>query len=377
MRCFDEQNRGEARWHGQARNGAHIACRPAMSRRLFLLLLSPLVAVGCSAGNPTTASDGPTGAASSAIIGGTSDTTTSAVVTLIARSTAPDGSDSLCTGTVIAPHVVLTAAHCVDAVHLRTALAGDYTQYVLFGDYKSGAKLPTADSIVVKEVHARPDYTFAKIYSEGRDVGLIVTKDVLPRTPLKIVRGLDKSIVGTTVRMLGSGVTDPKNFDSLGKRRSVTAKVEGLDDAWFWTSSDKPTTCHGDSGGPTLRGEAGNEVVIGVHSYGEVDDCSGAAYEARIEGDVVTSFIASVVAASDPGFDCYERADAGVPAAGAAAAAPATSEPPAAPPATTSTSTSGCSLQLSAGRGHSGWLVALVVGILLYRRRREQRGQLA
>jgi Trypsin len=350
-----------------------------MLRRLPISLLFFLAAFavlgGCSAGSPTTSSADPTGAVSSAILGGTLDTTTSAVVTLIARSTAPDGNDSLCTGTVIAPHVVLTAAHCVDAVHLRTALAGDYTQYVLFGDYKYGATLPTADSIVVKEVHARPDYTFATIYSEGRDVGLIVTKDVLPRTPLKIVRGLDKSIVGTTVRMLGSGVTDPKNFDSLGKRHSVTAKVEGLDDAWFWTSSDKPTTCHGDSGGPTLRGEAGNEVVIGVHSYGEVDDCSGAAYEARIEGDVVTSFIASVVAASDPGFDCFERADAGVPVADDAAAAPATSEPPAAPPATTSTS--GCSLQLSAGRGHSGWLVALVVGVLLYRRRREQRGRLA
>src|SRR5579864_2132107 len=53
------------------------------------------------------------GGANQRIIGGTNDTADPSVVLMIAQVSGQQGA-SLCTGEVVSPHVILTAAHCVD-----------------------------------------------------------------------------------------------------------------------------------------------------------------------------------------------------------------------------------------------------------------------
>src|ERR1700761_8838282 len=76
-------------------------------RRSALVLM---LAVGGCVGAPTTTTVG-TGVTGQAIIGGAADTGDPAVVLIYLNQ--PGVSDGeLCTGEVISPHVVLTAAHC-------------------------------------------------------------------------------------------------------------------------------------------------------------------------------------------------------------------------------------------------------------------------
>src|SRR5215470_4678966 len=73
-----------------------------------LLMISSAYVAGC--GDPRSASEAQTEAA---IIGGTTDTGDPSVVALFAHQPGAQNG-ALCTASVIAPTVLLTAAHCVD-----------------------------------------------------------------------------------------------------------------------------------------------------------------------------------------------------------------------------------------------------------------------
>ena len=68
-------------------------------------LLAITVALGCG---------DRIGSASAPILSGTFDTTDTSVVALLITSAEGPQDDALCSGTVVSPHVVLTAAHCLD-----------------------------------------------------------------------------------------------------------------------------------------------------------------------------------------------------------------------------------------------------------------------
>src|SRR6185437_2321642 len=130
-----------------------------------------LALAGC-----TGAAAGP-GVAGEEIIGGTTDTADSAVVLLYMTIPGQTGG-SLCTGELISPHVILTAAHCTGGENPSVTNA---TWRVYLGDDFS--KATAADLLAVKEAHYNPAFNYNNLPA-GNDVGVAILQNALTLAPL-------------------------------------------------------------------------------------------------------------------------------------------------------------------------------------------------
>ena len=221
----------------------------------------------------------------------------------VAISTVPFvASNSACTGTLIAPDRVLTAAHCVTQFDTRGAFV------VVGADAHDFASVPDSAKFPVKGVSSLPGFKLAFPFAHKRpqnatavdDLALMVLADPVPGiTPVRIAGPGDAALEqpGRAVRMLGYGVlaaTRSTPFPlapalqggdlTLLSRASclrayphaVTSELCAQDLA----SGPLTQPCPGDSGGPLLADTPTGPVQIGVTSWGaEVKDkACGAAH---------------------------------------------------------------------------------------------------
>jgi V8-like Glu-specific endopeptidase len=88
-----------------------------------------------------------------------------------------------CIGVVVSPHVVLTAAHCVDPTELDTGS----TLSIFTGDtFVYGNAVPEAQSFAIKETHLVDGFSLATASTEGRDLGVAITDAPIPVTPVDL-----------------------------------------------------------------------------------------------------------------------------------------------------------------------------------------------
>jgi secreted trypsin-like serine protease len=177
----------------------------------------------------------------------------------------------LCTGTALAPDLVLTAAHCVTRPTVYEVKA-----------YQTGAAIK-ATSVV-----RHPGFNFAN-YAASRataDVALIKLASPLPDIVVPATLAAARRVaVGETITIAGFGVTAARTDLGLGVPRAASLVVTGKpgslqirlhDDA---TRNRRPGlgACVGDSGGPAFDGEG--PLLIGVISWttaaGDEDGCGG------------------------------------------------------------------------------------------------------
>ena len=230
-----------------------------------------------------------------AIVGGTATTGDPAVVALIAQ--VPGAAlATLCTATIVSPHVVLTAAHCVspDAVgataKFRVGLAPN---------------LDTArakDFVDVTEVHYHPDFSLSKV-TGGNDIAVAIVGSPLAPKPIAMNQSaLSSSLVGQPARMVGYGKTAGSDTSgaSAGLRREADTVMGAYDDKLVRFGVAGTTTCEGDSGGPGLMTIAGQEVIVGVVSFGD-QDCAMLDADTRVDR-YVDDWIRPYVDDADPGF---------------------------------------------------------------------------
>jgi MYXO-CTERM domain-containing protein len=238
-----------------------------LMRRSLLPLLFPIAA--CVPGADTSTS-------SKGIVGGVTDTGDPAVVIV-------DLGNGLCSGTVISPHVVLTAGHCIEAAS-NTSIRFENT----FGD-GTGPTIPASETL------QHP------LYNQGDDIGLIAMSAAAPTAAIPYNTADLSSHLGEAVRIVGFGVTSENGNDS-GIKRQGTASLYMLlteNGGEVETTNQPQGTCYGDSGGPNFMTINGTEQIAGITTTGT--DICGSGYDIGTDVSKYTDWINTFVQAHDSG----------------------------------------------------------------------------
>jgi V8-like Glu-specific endopeptidase len=179
---------------------------------------------------------------------------------LLAQQAFSDGTWAQCTGTLIAPRVFLTAAHCDEGVS-RVAVTFD-TSYVF----------PTGTTYW-GTWHADPN--FRKAQGDPHDLAVVVLdEDVTGKTPARLptagsLSGLSGDQQFTSVGYGAQSVTNGpggKTFHYADIRYVAVGTLNSINRAWLRISQNPTTgnggTCYGDSGGPNFLGAGASETNI-------------------------------------------------------------------------------------------------------------------
>jgi hypothetical protein len=191
----------------------------------------------------------------------------------------------ICSGTLIAPSVVLTAAHCID-------MGGDNT--VHFGnDVNSGGR-----KIQVVTTRTHPGWTTAL---GQNDIGVILLQFAQdPELPVRLNTSPASGHVGDPYRVVGFGVHDRESMMADGRKRQGTSTITGLGSGdTLLTGDDNIAVCFGDSGGPGFLSIDGVEYVAGVHSFTSGSECFPPMGDTRVDVHVA-EFLQPYIDENDP-----------------------------------------------------------------------------
>jgi V8-like Glu-specific endopeptidase len=262
---------------GCSRRSRHAASE-RIGGRIVLLIVSALAVSAIAAPG------------AGAIVGGTDQVddavTSSAAFIAISTTNGPE----TCSGTLISPNVVMTAAHCVYETTREGALVGiaqPSSISVHIGSREpSDVNLGTTAGVIA--VLPQPYYRWEGAH-HFHDIALLALDRSMPETPATLAE--QRPDAGKALLIAGYGRTsiagDPPPALRVGMIRAASPASchlasESFDPSWLFcgTAVTDPTApggtaCYGDSGGPAYASEntGVNVVVEGVISYGSRADC--------------------------------------------------------------------------------------------------------
>lgn len=230
------------------------------------LLGAVLVAglAGCGVEESAPPQQPPVAGQQSAIIRGTDNKGDDAIVAIVALIEGKEG-QGLCTGTLIAPTVILTAAHCVDP-----AVLGGPAKFAVVSDWNlADGDVPEPNIHRVTSVHWDPQFDINNVLG-GHDIAVMILETPMSATPIAWNdEPLPATLAKSQVRIVGYGLSDGFNQTGAGVKRTAMTMLNSFDDLIIQTGGlMSPRICMGDSGGPVLATINGVEKVIGVNSFG-------------------------------------------------------------------------------------------------------------
>jgi len=227
-----------------------------------------------------------------AIVGGAATTQYPAVPLLYSEGADPTVGAQVCSGTVISPRVILTAAHCVEFPD------GPPLQYVAyFGANVTAAADPQRIGLVeIAKYVFDPQWDIDNLEA-GHDIGLVLLKTPAPVRPMPFNRKSIDGLTGAQVHLVGWGKTTG-DAEDVGVKREVNSTLLGTNPLLMQYGSATANTCQGDSGGPNFMTIDGVEVVAGITSYGN-QGCDQYGVGTRVDA-FVESFIEPFIRENDP-----------------------------------------------------------------------------
>lgn len=219
-----------------------------------------------------TACTTPVTSSENAIIGGSSSNGAGATV-MLAGYPPSRSVIHTCTAVLVAPMVLLTSAHCIDAPNHPNYLYGVYpdadaSAYPLLVDLEPHL-------VPVTSVHPHPQYSTQLPFFA--DIGVVILATALPAAPLPMQRTpLDASVAGKQALIIGYGQTTYQQFNQ--KRFEAMTTVVGIENDTVIVGDAQKHGCLGDSGGPAIV----DGTLIGIDSYGPTG-CTGPAHYRRVD----------------------------------------------------------------------------------------------
>ncbi len=191
-----------------------------------------------------------------------------------------------CTGTFIAPDVVLTAAHCIDP----EVTGGITPGFITFGHDTTSARPPT---YAVSRVVKHPSFDINANVGDGLgqffDIGLVfLAAPITDHTPVRMpTPELGTALaIDDELAIVGYGQTSDADPNSVGVMYDAVTGVRELAPTELRVSSGggDPQNCHGDSGGPALATFDGEQRVVGVvsRSY-QSPQCDNGGVDTRVD----------------------------------------------------------------------------------------------
>ena len=204
---------------------------------------------------------------------------------------------ALCSGTLVAPDVFLTAGHCTAAI--EDLQADTFVTFTSAPPFSIANFLPGTP-------HTHPDFNTS--FPDTADIGVVVLDTpVLTIAPARIPsfgyleylatqRGLND--VYFTHVGYGTQSIRPRLVEQVVRYQGISSLVNlrnAFTDGFNLQTTANPGRgrsgiCFGDSGGPAFF--ENTDIVAGIHSFVQNQNCTGVAFSYRADTETGLSFLA-------------------------------------------------------------------------------------